>query len=45
MISAIRKRNSKRIGLCEDDAKDTEDSLRKDEAISLGDVNRLPETE
>jgi hypothetical protein len=45
MISAIQKRNSKRIGLYEDNAKDAEDSLRKDEAISLGDVDRLPETE
>jgi hypothetical protein len=44
-ISATWKRNSKRIGLYKDNGEDTKDSLTKDEAISLGDVDCLPETD
>jgi len=42
-ISATHKMNSKGIWLYKDNGKGTKDSLRKDEATSLGDVDRLPE--
>jgi hypothetical protein len=42
-ISVTHKRNSKGIRLYKDGGKDAKDRLRKDEAMSLGDVDGLPE--
>lgn len=42
-ISVTHKRNSKGIRLYKDGGKDAKDRLRKDEAMSLGDVDCLPE--
>ena len=42
-ISATHKTNLKGIWLYKDNGKDTKNSLRKDEATSLGDVDCLPE--
>jgi len=43
MISATHKRNSEGIWLYKDNRKDAKDHLRKDEAMSLGDIDCLPE--
>ena len=44
-ISATHAKDSKGIRLYKDDRKDAKDSLRKDEAMSLGDVDCLRETD